>query len=130
MFTLDIGGEGRHPEAWNLNISRLQTLGPEKGLPIRRWIFGRSTCLPFADGTVDRIIMEKTPLTRVAIGEMVRVLKPGGEIVLRHFHGGGEHPHGWARKMIRGQVSIGRARLRNQWVEETVIRSVESIEQT
>ena len=34
MFILDIGGEGRHPDAWNLNPRKTKTLGPDRGLPI------------------------------------------------------------------------------------------------
>lgn len=35
---LDIGGEGRYLDAWNLNHNRMKTLGPEKRSPIPRRI--------------------------------------------------------------------------------------------
>ena len=124
MTTLDIGGEGRYPEAWNLNISKIKTLGPDKGQPIPRWVAGSATAIPLPDSSVDRIIMERTPLTCVAIDEMLRILKPGGDIILRHFYGTGEHPHALARCTISGHVSSGQIYLGNQLIQETAFRAV------
>lgn len=44
---LDIGGEGSHSEAWNLNPSCVRTLGPRRGLPIPKLILGRAKTIPF-----------------------------------------------------------------------------------
>src|SRR5690606_8692491 len=81
---IDIGGEGRHPEAWNVNPSSVKTLGPGRGEPIPRHILGRSESLPLEDASVDLIIVEKTPLRRGALEEIARVISPGGRVILRH----------------------------------------------
>src|SRR5947207_12474119 len=47
---------------------------------------GDATRLPFADGAFDRIIaaevLEHIPDDRIAMGELVRVLRPGGSIAV------------------------------------------------
>lgn len=80
---IDIGGEGRHPQAWNVNPSPVRTLGPRKGMPIERHIAGRAAELPFADNSIQTIIVERTPLPREALLEIARVVAQGGSIVLR-----------------------------------------------
>jgi hypothetical protein len=72
MTALDIGGEGRHAEAWNLNPSPVKTLGPEKGLPIPRRIAGRANAIPLPDHSVDRIIVESVS------GDLKRGQRGGG----------------------------------------------------
>jgi hypothetical protein len=61
-FILDIGGEGRHPTAWNLNPRATKTLGPDRGEPIPRLIRGRGESIPLPDRSVDVVIVEQTPL--------------------------------------------------------------------
>ena len=81
---LDIGGEGRHPGALNLNRSRHKTLGPATGQPIPNLIVGRADVIPLADRSISQVIVERTPLSRQAIAEIARVIAPGGTIVLVH----------------------------------------------
>ncbi|WP_145081850.1 hypothetical protein [Aureliella helgolandensis] len=78
---LDIGGEGRYENAWNLNPRSLKTIGTEKGLAISRHILGRGECIPLPDGCVQQIMMERAPLRRAAVFEMVRVIVPAGTII-------------------------------------------------
>ena len=62
---LDIGGEGRHPEAWNLNPRSRKTVGKQRGELIPLLIQGRGESIPLADRTVDVLIVEANA---VAIG--------------------------------------------------------------
>ncbi len=63
-ITLDIGGEGRHKAAINLNRNRRKTLGAGRGEPIPQLVVGRADAIPLADKSVDYIIVERTPLSR------------------------------------------------------------------
>ena len=60
-FRLDIGGEGRYADAWNLNPSAVKTIGPNRGQMIPRRIPGRADVIPLPDHSVDQVIMERTP---------------------------------------------------------------------
>ena len=84
LVVIDIGGEGRHPDAWNVNPSAVKTLGPGRGEPIPRHIPGRAESLPLENGSVDLIIVEKTPLRRGALEEIARVIAPEGRVIMRH----------------------------------------------
>ena len=92
-LTLDIGGEGRHPFAWNLNPSRVKTVGPQTGQPIPRLIVGRADAIPLADDSVSVIIVERTPLRLAALREIWRVAAAGALIVLRHARPPWSDPH-------------------------------------
>ena len=83
-FTLDVGGEGRHQMAWNLNPSPVKTKGVDRGRPIPRLILGRAEAIPLPDKSVDRLIVERTPLRRRALEEIGRVIMPRGCVILRH----------------------------------------------
>src|SRR5688500_1469436 len=97
-MVLDIGGEGRHPRAWNLNPSRVKTLGRHRGAPIPRLILGRADAIPLADGSVDRVYVERTPLRDAALREIARIIRPGGVVTLRHVVIPGRDRHGRARQ--------------------------------
>ncbi len=118
-FVLDVGGEGRHPEAWNLNPSRVKTIGPERGRPIPQHILGRADDIPLPDGSVDRLIAERTPLLAAALKEIIRVIAPNGMIILRHVRPPCGDPHALARSMLPGQVSQRTIRLAGRVVQET-----------
>jgi hypothetical protein len=122
MFVLDIGGEGRHARAWNLNPRPCKTLGARRGEPIPRRIPGRAEAIPLADASVDRIYLERTPLTPGGVREMARVIRPGGQVILRHVTWPGRDRHALAKKLLRGSV---RERQRSLWgtiVQESIIR--------
>ncbi len=121
-FTLDIGGEGRHRGAWNLNPRARKTIGPERGESIPRLIRGRADALPLADGSVDRIIMERAPLTILALREMARVISPGGAIILRHAVPPGFDPHGTAKRILPGLRRQRRITLRGVPLQQTVFK--------
>ena len=104
-LVLDIGGEGRHKAAWNLNLRRLRTLGPQRGQPIPRHILGRAEAIPWASGTVDQVIVERTPLRVNALKEIVRVTAPDGLVILRHACIPGRDPHLLAREIVPGWVT-------------------------
>ena len=66
-FALDIGGEGRYPKAWNLNPSRVKTIGVDLGTPIPRLILGRPESIPLPTQSVDLVLVERTRLKTAAL---------------------------------------------------------------
>jgi ubiquinone/menaquinone biosynthesis C-methylase UbiE len=120
-ITLDIGGEGRHPGAINLNRSRHKTLGRQRGEPIPHLVVARADAIPLADRSVDRVIVERTPLNRSALAEIARVIAPGGVIVLAHVPLPDADRHAEARRILRGCAIRSRRQLAGQWVQETRI---------
>ena len=122
QFVLDIGGEGRHRDAWNLNPSPVKTCGPERGQPIPRWIEGRGDAIPLEDGVADVIIMERTPLLRAVVAEIRRVLKPTGTAILRHVRPLGRDPHRDLAELLPGQREQRTWQAGRHVLQETVIR--------
>jgi ubiquinone/menaquinone biosynthesis C-methylase UbiE len=116
---LDIGGEGRYAKAWNLNPSRVKTIGPQRGAPIERHIAGRAEEIPLPDGSVRWILVERTPLREAALREIARVIMPGGLIVLRHAASPTFDRHQTARGILPGRVRERVICLRGQSVQET-----------
>ena len=121
-FILDVGGEGRHPEAWNLNPSLVKTIGNKRGQPIPQHISGRAEDIPLGDGTADRVIVERTPLQRAALKEIARVVSSNGTIILRHAHSPYWDPHALAKRILPGRISQRTFRLAGQVVQETEFR--------
>jgi hypothetical protein len=119
---LDIGGEGRHPEAWNLNPRSRKTLGQQRGELIPRLIQGRGEGIPLPDRTVDVLIVERTPLRLATLSEMLRVARPSARIILRHANAHRRDPHHFAIQMLKGAVEQRMAMIGRQAVQETVIR--------
>jgi len=119
QLTLDIGGEGRHADAWNLNPSRVKTIGPDRGAPIPRLLVGRADAIPLADNSVECVIVERMPLLEPALREIARVIAAGGEIILRHAVPPGVDPHAVARRLLPGVVSVRRVRVGSQTLQET-----------
>jgi hypothetical protein len=120
---LDIGGEGRHPQAWNVNPSQWRTYGPSRGEPIPRWICGRADAIPLPDRVADVILVERTPLTRAACHELRRVVRPGGTIVLRHVRPFGWDPHVVAKDVLLGDTRQGDCEVGGKHCQELVITS-------
>ncbi len=116
---LDIGGEGRHAGAWNLNPSRVKTIGPERGQLIPQHILGRADDIPLADGSVDRLIAERTPLLAPALREIARVISPTGTVILRHVRPPYGDPHALARRSLPGRVTYRMIWLAGRLVQET-----------
>ena len=122
-FILDIGGEGAHPRAWNLNPSRVRTLNPHRGTPIPRHIPGRADAIPLPDHSVDQIIVERTPLRKAALAEIVRVLQRPGSVVLRHAMATDLDPHRLARTILPGLVRQRSIWIGRQMVMESYFRT-------
>ena len=118
-LTLDIGGEGRHVDAWNVNPSPVKTLGQGKGETIPRHILGRAEAIPVSDHSVDRIIVERTPLRKLALHEIERVVASGGLIILRHAAPEGMDPHALASTILPGHVTKRRIRINGRELQET-----------
>lgn len=118
-LTLDIGGEGRHVDAWNLNPSATKTLGPGKGSRIPRHVRGRADAIPLADHSVDRIIVERTPLNKAALTEIARVIAPGGSVIMRHAVPFDIDPHAMAKAILPGPVTQRTVQINGQTLQES-----------
>jgi hypothetical protein len=122
MLVLDIGGEGRHPEAWNLNLHATRTCGPDRGSPIPRLIQARGELIPLVDGCVDVLIAERTPLRRATLAEMLRIAQPHAIIILRHICPHRLDPHRFAVGVFPGTVTQRKLPLGDRVLQETLIR--------
>ena len=122
-FILDIGGEGRSSDAWNLNPRRTKTFGRDRGQLIPRLIVGRGDRIPLFDASVDLAIVERMPLRVGTVCEIARVAKPTAIIVLRHaLPPTGNDPHRAALEGLAGSVERRMAKIGSHSVLETVIR--------
>jgi hypothetical protein len=99
-FVLDIGGEGRHPGAWNLNPRTAATVAGAAGRPIPRLICGRGEAIPLADRSVDVLIVERAPIRPSVLREIARVAKPSAIAILRHAVGPLGDPHARALAIL------------------------------
>ena len=119
---LDIGGEGRHPEAWNINPRSRKSLGQQRGEVIPRLIQGRSESIPLPDGCVQVLIVERTPLRQATLSEMLRVASPSARIILRHANAHRRDPHQLAVQTLKGAVEQCTVMIGRQLLQETIIR--------
>ena len=101
-LVIDVGGEGRLPHALNLNPGRLTSTTGKPGRPIPRLVQGAGEQMPFPAQVADEIRLENAPLRRGAAGELARVIKPGGRIVLRHPEGYAAEQHGEVIRRVGG----------------------------
>jgi hypothetical protein len=122
---LDIGGEGRHSEAWNLNPRQYKTFGPQRGELIPRWIEGRGERIPLPDGTVEVVIVERTPLVPATLAEIARVASPTARIILRHVPVHHFDPHRLAVQALQGTIERGTITIGSHTLQETVISRAE-----
>ena len=100
---IDIGGEGRYPNAINVNPSEVPSLRPGGTIPNRVDAFGEK--LPFPDNSVDGIVIESGPINPDVIREIVRVLKPGGSIRLLSPPEFAKEAHESVLKAVGGEMS-------------------------
>ena len=121
QFVVDIGGEGRHSAASNVNPRPLKTLGPQRGQPIPRLIHGRAENVPLPDHTIDMVIVERSPLSRRALEEIKRIGRPGALVVLRHARAFGRDPHLLAKEMLSGKRSERECEIELRIYQETII---------
>ena len=119
-ITLDIGGEGRHHGAWNLNPRRLKTKGVGRGTPIPRLILGRAEAIPLPGESVDRVIVERTPLRRKSLQEIRRVITATGTIILRHTVPPHIDPHRLAIQVLSGRRQQRTVHIDGQWLQKTI----------
>jgi hypothetical protein len=120
-FVLDIGGEGRTPDAWNLNPRSVRTFGSERGTPIPRLILARGEAIPLPDDCVDVLIAERTPLRRATLNEILRVARPSATVMLRHVVTPAGDPHRFALQVLRGVSRRSFTYIGAHRVQETVI---------
>ncbi len=116
---LDVGGEGRYPEAWNVNPSAVKTLGRDQGQPIPRRIAGRAEAIPLPDKSADIIIVERSPLRVAALHEIARVITSDGVIILRHACLPNHDPHSFAKRILPGTAKSRIWRLGERVLQET-----------
>jgi hypothetical protein len=79
---IDIGGEGRHAGALNVNPSKVTSTTGAAGRPIPNHVPFDGKRLPFADQSVDVIHLENAPIRPETIAEIKRVLRLGGDVRL------------------------------------------------
>lgn len=121
-MVLDIGGEGRHPAAWNLNPSHLRTCGPLRGQPIPRLLLARAEAIPLPDRSVSKVIVERTPLLHAALVEVLRIARADATIVLRHAMPFGWDPHRLAKEVLGGVAQQRQYLAGSLTCQETIIR--------
>ena len=122
LIVLDVGGEGRHVRAWNINPCSLKTAGDARGQPIPHWIRGRADDIPLPSGVVDWLIVERTPLSKRALEELARVVAPAGRITLRHVPLPWKDRHALARQVLPGRAYRRMTRIGGTLVQETDFR--------
>lgn len=120
-FLVDVGGEGRHESACNINPRRYKTLGPQRGQPIPRLVMGRADSIPLPNECADAVIVERTPLSKRAIIEIARIAKSGAVIVLRHAQAFGMDPHQLAKQILNGVVRESECKIGAKSYRETTI---------
>lgn len=82
---IDVGGEGAHAAAWNLNPSARVTMpGSTAGSPIPRLIRGSGEQMPLRDGSVAHLVLEHAPISEQTAAEIARVMARGGLVELRN----------------------------------------------
>jgi hypothetical protein len=85
---LDIGGEGFHPDAVNVNPSPVTTtgIGAPAGQPIPNLVqtTGENLAPHFAPGSAAVVTIENTPITPTMASQVASVTRPGGQIILQH----------------------------------------------
>jgi SAM-dependent methyltransferase len=81
---LDLGGEGRYLDAINVNPQPYTSTTGDWGREIPFWVKGRSDEIPFPDKSIDKITIENAPINALALKEILRVLRPRGNIHLSH----------------------------------------------
>jgi hypothetical protein len=121
LLSVDIGGEGRHDDAWNINPRRMKTFGSKCGEPIPRLILGRADAVPLPDHSADTIIVERTPLSRLALDEIKRIGEPGSIVVLRHARAFAMDPHELAKRILLGKFQERDYKIGTRDYQETVI---------
>ena len=121
-LVIDIGGEGRHAEAWKLNLSPIKTLGPDRGSPIPRLILGRAEAIPLPNQCASVIFMERTPLRVEALREIRRVIRDDGTIILRHSIPPTLEPHRTACRFLPGRAFRRWFQVSGRWMQETVFQ--------
>ena len=89
---IDIGGEGRYPDAINVNPgmfgNKPVTSGPQPGgagaagRPIPNLVQAPGERLPFGNQSVDVVTLQHSPIRPATVIEIARVIRPGGDIRL------------------------------------------------
>jgi ubiquinone/menaquinone biosynthesis C-methylase UbiE len=132
MAVLDVGcGTGAHLELYRRYQCHLFGLdaspsmlgvGRKRLAGMAQLELGDATRMPYADGTFDLVMSmltlhEMSPETRSAVlGEMKRVLKPDGRILLIDFHTGPYQPRqGWISRavIVLSELAAGSRHFRN-----------------
>ena len=101
---LDIGGEGRHFNAVNLNPSTHTTCLSGPQLPIPNHLQGRGESIPCSDCSVFLITIENTEITEDMTIEIKRVLDAHGIIRLIHPTGYAAEAHSYVATIVNGKV--------------------------
>jgi RHS repeat-associated protein len=100
---IDIGGEGAHPEAINLNPTNVTSTNEATLIPRR--VPGVGERLPFSSRTADVITLEGAPLRPGAAEEIGRVIRPGGEVTLVNPSDYATAAHQRVADVLRGNVT-------------------------
>jgi ubiquinone/menaquinone biosynthesis C-methylase UbiE len=132
MAILDVGcGTGLHLDLYRKYRCAMYGIDPSPSMlgiaqerlgDAARLHLGDASDMPYEGGSFDLVMAmlvlhEMKPATRSSvIGEMKRVLKPGGRMLLIDFHPGPIRPlQGWLTKLIitASEIAAGRQHFRN-----------------
>lgn len=95
----------------NLELDTRYAAAPCNRTPGTRFVGGDATRLPFGDDSFDAVtlfdLLEHVPDDRAVAAEALRVLRPGGHVLVSTPCAGWRHPyHGWMRPICRPEAEL------------------------
>ena len=124
LIILDIGGEGRYPEAINLNPFHLTSTTGEPGRPIPYWLEGVGEYIPLPDKSVDIIYLENTPVFQDTLREILRVIRPRGNISFYHPKDYSDKILTIVEKLFKGEkfhIKIQEEKIKQEQIQKIII---------
>lgn len=94
-------------------------------MPIPRLILGRADAIPLLNGSVDRVIAERTPLRKRALLEIRRVIAADATVILRHALPPNLDPHRLAYEILPGRIQQRIILRGSRCLQETVFTSAD-----
>jgi hypothetical protein len=101
---LDVGGEGAHKGAVNVNPGTLTSTTGKPGRLIPNRVEGVTEKIPFPSGSAAVVIVENAPIRPGAAAELARVVGKGGTIKLTHPSDYAKQAHAQVVEATRGRA--------------------------